>query len=506
MTSLSTRTITALSFALFLVTILLYFRVSGYPFIVLDDRSYIITNSHVSKGITWEGVVWAFSSISRSNWFPLTWLTHMLDVSLYGTTRPGMHHVTNLVLHACSTVLLFRMLLVMTGASWRCFVVALLFAIHPLHVESVAWVAERKDVLSGFWFMLVLLWYARYALTNCKRYYWLSLVATAMGLMSKPMLVSVPLVLLLVDIWPLGRSTLTSSASPISVSTVSPQRLLIEKLPFVLPSIAVSTVTVIAQQKTMSSLSALPLVARIENALISYVTYLSKTFWPGKLAIYYPYPTDFAIWKTAGAGMLLAGVTITVFRFFKKHPHLAVGWLWFVLMLVPVIGLVQVGRQAMADRYMYLPIIGILIMVVWSLPMPDRLASWQRTVLASGLVAGCLALGSVAYQQIGYWRDGVTLFQHALDITSDNYQARKGLAIELSQAGRNLESIPHYYAALRLFYEDAETHRNLAFAFEELGKIDHTIFHMREAFRIDPGDSMAYFTLQHHLMQRLLKK
>ncbi|HAM50628.1 MAG TPA: hypothetical protein DCP92_08025 [Nitrospiraceae bacterium] len=325
-------------------------------------------NSYVQQGLTLDGLRRAFSTFTRANWHPLTWLSHMLDVSLFGMDA-GWHHLVNVFLHSFSTALLFVDFYSMTGALWKSAFIAALFRTHPLHVESIAWVAERKDVLSGFFFMLTLLAYAQYArLPNLWRYL-VVLVLFALGLMAKPMLVTEPFVLLMSDVWPLQRIVLAKPTDG-SKSLLAPWgRILLEKAPLVGLSMVSSIITYIAQQQggAVSTFEALPFTTRVANAIISFVTYLWKMFWPSSLAVYYPYPESTMLWwKVAGAALVLLTLSYIVLRQSRQRPFLAVGWFWYLIMLIPVIGLIQVGGQAMADRYTYLPSIGLFIMIAWS--------------------------------------------------------------------------------------------------------------------------------------------
>ena len=394
----STRNVSIIAALLAVLTALLYIRAGSFAFIIIDDRSYLVTNSHIQHGLTWDGLRWAFTSVSRSNWFPLTWISHMIDVSLFGM-NPGYHHLTNVLIHALSTSLLFAALRLMTGSLWKSAFVAALFGMHPLHVESVAWVAERKDVLSGFFFMLILLAYSRYVRRGGGRNYALVLALFILGLMSKPMLVTVPLVLLLTDVWPLGRTELAAPEDGSDWNPLPWRGLLLEKIPLLLLSATSAVMTLIVQQKTISSLDILPFADRLSNALVSYVTYLAKTLWPASLAVYYPYPEAIPPWKPLGAAALLLVVSLAVVLQLRRRPFLALGWFWFIVMLVPVIGLVQVGRQAMADRYTYLPLIGPFVMAVWGMEGAAR----NRPLLQKGACAASLALlailAAVAFQQ-----------------------------------------------------------------------------------------------------------
>lgn len=479
------------------LTFILYAKVGSYEFIILDDPKYVAMNAQVRNGLTWNGLIWAFTSLTRSNWFPLTWISHMTDVELFGVDA-GYHHLSNVVLHSLSTALLFLALYRMTGKPGRSAIAAALFGIHPLHVESVAWVAERKDVLSGLLFMLILLAYTRFSRQRSPGNYALVLLPLVLGLMAKPMLVTVPVVLFLVDVWPLGRTRMHRPADGSPWAPLPWRSLVLEKIPLLGLSLASSIVTIIAQSRTISSFDALPFHLRAANAVVSYVSYLAKAFWPFSLSVYYPYPTAIPWEHTLGAALVLLIVSLAVLLQIRRFPFLAVGWFWYVVMLLPVIGLIQVGRQAMADRYTYLPLIGLFLMTIWLASETGARSPARTRALAviTGLVL--LSLCAISSLQIGHWRNGVTLFTHALSVTRENAQAEKGLAISLSQAGRNAEAIPHFLESLRMRYDDAETHRNLGYAFESIGRWEGTIHHLQEAVRLEPDDKLSRASLQYY--------
>ncbi|MGH9361727.1 MAG: tetratricopeptide repeat protein, partial [Thermoanaerobaculia bacterium] len=343
-----------------LLTVLVFAPVVRHDFVSLDDPAYVTGNAQVRRGLTAEGFRWAWGNEVAGNWHPLTMLSHMLDAELHGLD-PGGHHLTSLLLHAANAVLLFVLLRRLTGAAGRSAAVAALFAVHPLHVESVAWIAERKDVLSAFFFFLALLAWSGYARRPSSWRYLLALLAFALGLLAKPMVVTLPLVLLLLDVWPLGRLPLAAAAE--RRRALGP--LLREKLPFVLLALGAAAVALVTQREAMSPLAALSLGRRIANALLAYAAYLSDTVWPRGLAVFYPLPGALPAWRVALAAVLLAALTALALARLHRSPWLAVGWLWFVGMLLPVIGLLQVGSQARADRYTYLPSIGLFVALVW---------------------------------------------------------------------------------------------------------------------------------------------
>ena len=422
----------------------------------------------------------------------------MLDCQLFGL-RPGLHHLTSLLFHLANCVLLFLILRKMTGALWRSAFVAALFAIHPLHVESVAWVAERKDVLSAFFWFLTIWAYARYAEQPGLRRYLLVLLFFGLGLMSKPMVVTLPFVLLLLDYWPLGRLQWQNvrTVSEFDIPGASLFRLIWEKIPLFALTAATIIATVVVQEKVgaLKSLEAFPLQTRIANALVSYISYMAKMIWPHKLAVYYPHPGTIPVWQVAGSGLLLLCVSVLVIKAAKNRPYLAVGWLWYLGTLVPVIGLVQVGSQAMADRYTYLSLVGLFIMIAWGLP--GLLAGWHHRRNAFAIASAILLLGCVVgtWWQVGHWQNSTTLFQHTVKVTSDNHFAHNNLGVALARGGRLDEATYHYSQALRIKPDRAEVHNNLGNALAAQGNVDRAVGHYYQALEIDPHNARAYNNL-----------
>ncbi len=456
----NSRLLAAVCLALALGTLALYWPITKHPFLNYDDYGYIVENPHVNTGLSWTNVVWAFEHKYAANWHPVTWISHMLDCQMFGL-KPAGHHLVNALLHAANAVLLFLFLTRTTGALGRSALVAAFFAWHPLRVESVAWAAERKDVLSAFFWMLTLLAYARHVTCDgwrvtgketlsattgsrftfhASRFYWLALFCFACGLMSKPMVVTLPFVLLLLDFWPLQR-----------LNTERIPALLIEKIPFFVLGFAVSALTFWVQGSSGAfwSLENLPPGARLANALAAYLGYISKTFCPTDLAIIYSHPHHWpAIWVAGSALLLLVWTGLIIWRA-KSHPYLVTGWLWFLGALVPVIGLVQVGVQSMADRYTYLPGIGLLIAVVWGAnewSNRPRQKVWLAAV-GSLALAGCVA---VTARQINYWQSELKLFGHAVEVTTDNYAAEVCLGEALERTGHPKEAFAYYADAVRI--------------------------------------------------------
>jgi len=438
----------------------------------------------VAQGLTLKGIVWAFS-FHAANWHPLTWLSHMLDCQLYGL-HPAGHHLTNVLLHTATVIALFLVLRRMTGALWRSAFVAALFAIHPLRVESVAWVAERKDVLSGLFFMLTIGAYVRYARRpwSPPRYGLVALLF-AMGLMCKPMLVTLPVVLLLLDYWPLRR-------------VASAGRLVVEKLPLLALSAASCVLTLLAQNEAMSSTASTPVPLRFANALATSMIYLGQMIWPVGLAVFYPFPHNgLTAWEVALAGTLLAGFSVAAWAERRKQPWLLMGWLWYLAMLLPVVGFIQVGGQAHADRYTYLPQIGIYVAVTW------LVAEWRvsRTALGS-LMAGVLAVLMVcAWKQTAYWKTSETLWTHTLGCTTGNDVAHNNLGDVLFQKGRVDEAITHFQQTLQISPNYKDTHYNLATALMQKGRVDEAITQYREALQLKPDHADAHVNLGNALRQ-----
>ncbi len=467
----------------------LYGRVLAYGFVGLDDEPYVTANPQVQAGITWDGTRWAFvdSFGYEGNWHPLTWLSHMLDVEIFGL-RPAGHHLSSVLLHAANAVLLFLALRRMTGALAPPAIVAALFAVHPLRVESVAWVAERKDVLSGLFWLAALLAWAAYAQTPTRWRYGAVFALVALGLMAKPMLVTLPFVLVLLDVWPLRRLRIEG----ITASALG--RNLLEKLPL-LALVGVSSVVTIAAQArggAASSLASLPVLSRLANALSSYGIYLARTVWPSGLAVFYPHPgflpsggARLAAGAVGGAAALVTGTVVAAVAA-RRKPYLAVGWLWYVGTLVPVIGIVQVGMQAWADRYAYLPLVGIYIATVWAaadlVAARPRLRSW----FVSGAISVIAALGATAWVQAGAWRDAESLYTHSLRVTQDNALLHNNLGVvyldraELERAGaefrRAIEIRPSFAAA----------HVNLGIVLKRRNELGPAKEHLETALRLVP--------------------
>lgn len=446
--------------ALFFTIFVVYSQVRDFEFVSFDDPQ-IIDNPHVNHGITRDGLAWAFTHDEMANWIPVTQLSHMLDFQLFGT-RSGFHHLTNVLFHALATLLLFAFLRRATGARWRSALVAFLFGLHPLHVESVTWIAERKDVLSALFWFLSLWAYVRYAERPALSRYLPVLLFFGLGLMAKPMVVTLPFALLLLDVWPLRR---------LRPGGVPWQKALWEKVPFLALSGGVALATYLVQRTSgaVEHVSVHPIGVRIENALVSYVAYIVKMFWPAKLAVLYPYPPSIPAWQALLAGLAIAGISVAVVRSYKTFPHLAVGWLWYLGTLVPVIGLVQVGLQASADRYTYIPMVGLSIMLAWG--AADVVRRWPpaKTAVLAFVAVACSAFVVVTLDQLQYWKDGESLYRRAVDVTEGNYTMQYDLGILLSKMPGHLpEAIALYQDALRTAPDYAPAHMTLGLALSDL--------------------------------------
>jgi protein O-mannosyl-transferase len=508
------RSFLIICLALALVTVLCYSDLPRHAFINHDDQEYITQNPKVTAGLSWAGTVWAFTTGHASNWHPVTWLSHMLDCQVYGLNPTG-HHLTNLGWHSANVVLLFLLLESLTGARWRSAFVAALFAVHPLHVESVAWASERKDVLSTLFFLLTLLAYAKYVRerarvggtrvgreafvigasphqrVNSTFYYACALIFFALGLMSKPMVVTLPCVLLLLDYWPLQRFELSKK----SVRSLLP--LLSEKVPFFMLAFAASVVTYWVQKSwgATYALDRIPLAMRCENAVMAYVRYLGKAFWPTHLAVFYPYQEHWPMREVIAATVLLVLVTLLIVVSCRQHRFLVVGWLWFLGTLVPTIGLVQVGSQSMADRYMYIPSIGLFVLVVWAISLTGRRAintsTWGRAIAwgSLGVLCACTMV------QNRYWRNDETLFRHALEVTDDNYFAYVHLADASAHAGRREEALRFCLEAVRVRPQFAEGHYNAGTYLLDMGRLEEGVKHLRQALAANPRLAPAHLNL-----------
>ena len=470
-------------FVLILCTLVVYWQVKDFNFAGYDDELYITDNTHVQTGLTFESIKWAFTAFHAGNWHPLTWLSHMLDCELYGLNPTG-HHWTNVELHIANTLLLFFILFKMTGALWRSALVAALFALHPLHVESVAWVAERKDVLSTFFGMLTILAYIRYVKKRNLLRYSLVFIFLSLGLMSKPMLVTMPFVLLLLDFWPLERLKYYSPKQSSKLFS-----LILEKISLFIPVIISSVLTILAQKEVgaLYSFEALPITTRIANALISYNNYIIKTIWPQNLAVFYPHPFGtLSLWYVFLAALAIAVISFFSIRSFKQHPYVAVGWFWYVGTLIPVIGFIQVGAQAMADRYTYIPLIGLFIIAAWG--MPDLLKKWHynRIILVIFSIIIIFAFSTRSYFQIRHWENSTAVFKNAVKVTENNWLAYNNLGLALMREGKLNDAVLNYKKALQIRPDYLTALDNIGIALHQLGRFEEALFYYSKALKIDP--------------------
>ena len=497
---------------IFLVVSILavYWQVQDHEFINYDDDSYITENEHVQLGLTGESIVWTFTTPYASNWHPMTWLSHMLDYELYGD-HPRGHLLTNVLLHITNTLLLFMVLLRLTGAIWQSAFVAVLFALHPLNVGSVAWAAERKNVLSTFFWLLTMWVYISYVNNpSIKKYLWLALFF-ALGLMSKPMLVTLPFVLLLLDYWPLRRWNIQNTNGSIEQTTnsVPLSRLILEKIPLLLLVIGSIITTLIAQQMSgaVKSLDVFSLKERFINALISYLSYLQKMVLPSNLSVFYPYPEgSLPVWKGVLCGMVLVGITILAVKRIRKAPYFMVGWFWYLGTLVPVIGIVQVGAQAMADRYAYVPLIGIFIILAWGIS--GLLEKWDKRKKVLPIAAGVviLILMVVSWVQASHWKNSITLFKHSISVTENQYPSLAVVYNNLGQAlakkGNIGAAITHYKTAIKLDPNLVKAYVNLGAILSKTSRFEEAKTYYKEAIRVNPNSHTAYYNLANTLSRQ----
>ena len=458
--------------ALALATAFLFAPITQHPFVNYDDAAYILDNPHIQQGLTWNTVSWAFSHFYEANWHPLTWLLHALDFQLYGDNAGG-HHLTSLFLHLANVLLLFLLLARATGFVARSLLVAALFALHPMNVESVAWAAELKNVLCTLFFLLALGAYGWYAQKPSGRRYGAVALLYALALASKPMAITLPFVLLLVDYWPLGRMAAWTEPSAILSVPQKPFGILVlEKLPLLPLCLASAMVTYFGQQSAgaerMITLSA---PVRLENAVYSYAVYLWKAFWPSGLVPFYPHPgASLDPWKPAAAALFLIMISVMVWRASRQHAYLLTGWLWYLGTLVPVIGLVQVGRQARADRYAYIPLIGIFLMAVWGLADVAEQKKWTQTSRRVAALAPLAVLALLAWRQVSFWENSYELWTHTLAVTTDNPVGEHNMGTELLRRERPQEALPHLIRATQLNPQDMVSAINLGAVLAAIGR------------------------------------
>jgi len=483
-------------------TLGIYWQVRDHEFVFFDDPKYVSENPYVQKGMTLKGVKWAFTTKQAHNWHPLTWLSLMLDCEISDEWAQRCH-TTNLLFHVANTLLLFYFLKLTTRSIWLAAFAGALFALHPLHVESVAWVAERKDVLSTFFWLLAMLAYVRYARQPGPMWYAIVLILFALGLMAKPMVVTLPFTLLLLDYWPLERLQLTrwseaghkrrkGRAKKAKNKELSFLRLVLEKVPLFILSAASCIVTLWVQQGVQVPARALGIQNRVSNAMVSYIVYLYKMVWPARLAAFYPYAKTWPLWQVAGAGLLLLVISALVIRRARSRKYAIVGWLWYLGTLVPVIGLVQVGLQSYADRYTYVPLIGIFIIIAWAAADLVKNRPYRKIAVAVLAAVILAVLGVCTWIQAGYWHNNIALYEHALEVTADNHVAHNNLGVVLRDQGKTAEALEHFKAAVEIFpmYIDAVV--NLAAGLVDEGRGEEAIFYCEEFLQKARGNCQLH--------------
>lgn len=485
-----------------LMTLSIYLPVKSFEFVDYDDDMYVFENQRVQEGLTYNNLLWSLTATHASNWHPLTWISHMADVQLFGL-KAGPHHLTSIAFHILNTILLLLWLHTMTGEFWKSSFVAALFALHPLHVESVAWIAERKDVLSTFFCFLSLLSYAHYCREKKHQYYLLSLLSFICGLLSKPMIVTLPFVFLLLDYWPLNRLP----QRPENRNRIlQPDKrvitnLLVEKIPFLIISFFSCWITITVQHKAIVPVEALPFLPRIANSLISYTEYLAKTVFPYPLAVLYPHPRTISLWKLSASLMVMLSITFLVISRIRKRPWLTVGWFWFIGTLVPVIGLVQVSILGYADRYSYIPLIGLSIMLAWQAPVMIHDMEHKNILLSLGAVCILSVLGILSSFQVKHWKNSITLFKHALNATSGSFVAHNNLGFALAKKGHYQEAIKHYHEAIRIFPGLGEAYSNLGFIAFKQGNYQEAILDFQNALSCNPESASFHYLLANSYFQ-----
>jgi tetratricopeptide (TPR) repeat protein len=519
------------SLLLILITIAIYYRVANFEYITFDDDLYVYDNTHIKDGLTFQNMLWSLTTSHAYNWHPLTWISLYVDSQFFGST-PGVHHLVNVFFHISNSLLLLLILVCMTKKFWSSIIVAGLFALHPLHVESVAWISERKDVLSTLFWMLTMISYYRYVSYPKIGRYILVLLFFILGLLAKQMLVTLPFVLLLMDFWPLRRLQFPESSKGDTL------RIIAEKVPLFIFAMIFSFIIFLVQKNSaVYQLTTFPLDVRMANAIVSYLAYIKDMLWPFNLAIFYPHPRKIPLITTVLSGILLLSVTLIFLKYIQKFPFLAIGWFWYMGTLVPVIGIIQVGLQEKADRYTYIPLIGIFIIIAWGLS--ELLTKFPNKKLIMSMVVSIILIMCVgaSWVQVGYWKNSETLYTHAIRVTKDNYGAQCGLAGVLMDKGQTDEAIDHYRETIRIKpdymlprfnlgiillnkgkYDEAieqfqeianhnpsptpETHLYLGIALAAENKIDEAINHYYEALKMNPALTAGQFNLGYALLRK----
>lgn len=486
--------------ALTILTIVVYWPVQNYEFINYDDEVYVTDNYRIQQDVTLKKITDTFSDFHTSNWHPLTMMSHMLDWQLFGY-RAGGHHWTNVIIHILNAILLFLLFHKLTGAVWKSALVAFLFALHPINVQSVAWISERKNVLSTFFWIVTMLFYVRYVKQPDWKRYIPVFICFALGLMAKPMLVTLPFVLLLIDYWPLNRTQINlHHQNENRIFTFDKKRkisfLILEKIPLFILSIVSIFLTIHGARyiKSITSLEYLPLSIRIPNSINSYVLYIKKLFWPNDLAVFYPI-YHIPVWQCLVATIFLLGITFLVCRYLRKYPHLFVGWFWYLGTLVPVIGIVQVGNQAMADRYAYIPFIGLFIIIAWGAENLLFNKNVFKKIIISVTVFAILALMMTTYNQVKVWRDTVTLFEDTLRKTKNNYVAYNALGLEAASKNKNEEALMNYYIAQKINPNFYPAYNNAGIALIKMGRYDEALRNFEMALKVNEFSAQAYYNI-----------
>ena len=492
------------SIFIILAILAIYSQALDFDFVLLDDDVYVTNNPHFSRGLRSEGIKLAFTRSHGGFWIPLTWMSYMLDSQLYGM-KPAGYHLTNILFHILNTLLVFTVFKKMTGDVWPSGFLAALFAVHPVHVESVAWVAERKDLLFAFFWLLTMWGYLHYVKRPGIKRYWPVLLLFSAGLMAKPMIVTLPFVLLLLDYWPLKRFQIQkSSQANANQMPISVARLVLEKIPLLILAVCVSILTY-TQQKAFGNITAaktFPIVERVANALVSYAKYIAQMIWPRDLTVLVPYPDAWPFWQVVGSCLLLAIVSGLAIKYLRKHPYLLVGWLWYLGTLVPVIGIIQFGAQPMADRYTYMTFIGLYIMIAWGIPA--LLGNWRykKNVLALATAIILVALTIGARTQTAYWTNSVELFSHAIEVTRGNFLAHRNLGLALSYRGKLDEGYEHFKKALRINPKSARCHNDIGTYFMLKGQYGDSISYFKQALYLQPNFPKAHNNLGLVLMAK----
>ena len=481
----------AISFLLLVITFGLYLRVYNFDFISYDDPFLFIDNPHVNSGLSWDNVIWAFTSTDRLHWMPLTWITHMIDFEIYGSAASG-HHLTSLAIHLLNTVLLLLFLYKATNRYWQSVFVAAVFALHPLHVEPVAWIAARKDLLSSLFCFATLLLYVRYVERPGTVRYLLAVGAYLLSLMAKPMMVTLPYLLLVLDYWPLHRTGFDSSvlSGPI-FSKGRFLKLFYEKIPFIVASAAFALLAYFSQSRSnaISALQDVSLSSRAANAIVAYATYVWKIFWPAKLAVIYPLRSSLPAWEVAISALFLLLVTVWVFRNAKNHRYLPAGWLWFLGTLLPVIGIIPIGHIFMADRFTYIPMIGVSIILAWGVPeLPGKWhAAWLPSAVAVSAIIVLLALTIASWEYLAFWKDSLSLFSRAAAVTEGNYVSLSNIGTELEKQGKYDDAIQYYLKSIRAEPRYDLGYSYLGYALSKKGEYYQALYYFSKAIELNPG-------------------